>query len=280
MSEEDTLENAVLGFKENLDFLMINRFIEKNPEMAKDIYKEIKPYLDLEAKWEFQCTSEVVPFIGSPIGKYTYANIIIPLINAESSLANTMREDPMFQRVYIPNKGDDIFLPSYPYGEGEYTKEDGTTIVDFISNCVPLRGSSHNFLIYECCDTHFEQSFIEAFSKNKDGQWEMVPSKDFSFDTTERDEDGELWAIDPSGYILRYYQSHKKLKELDKETFEYLMTVSKTDPLQFKMDMLREKIGNKLGKTDQYSQEEAKTHIDTAEQVMQMKHPKRGGMGE
>lgn len=52
------------------------------------------------------------------------------------------------------------------------------------------------------------------------------------------------------------------------------------DPLQFKIDILREKIGDKLGKTDKYSKEEAKTHIDTAKQVMQMGHPKRGGMGE
>ncbi len=53
------------------------------------------------------------------------------------------------------------------------------------------------------------------------------------------------------------------------------------DLLQEKQQRLETAVGKeKFGKTDAYSKEEAKMHIDTAKQVMQMKHPKRGGMTE
>lgn len=54
--------------------------------------------------------------------------------------------------------------------------------------------------------------------------------------------------------------------------------ISHSDPLKLKMDMLREKLGNKVGKTDKYSDDEEKTHIDTAKNIMMLKSRKRGDM--
>ena len=51
----------------------------------------------------------------------------------------------------------------------------------------------------------------------------------------------------------------------------------KVDFLQLKMDLLREKIDYKMGKTDQYSDETAKIHINEAKGVMKFKNSKRGG---
>lgn len=75
------------------------------------------------------------------------------------------------------------------------------------------------------------------------------------------------------------YETADKLSKIMEDRIEQEKMAS-MDPLQRKMDALRKKIGSKLGKTDNYTKEEAKTHIDTAKQEMRMRHPKRGGMGE
>lgn len=50
----------------------------------------------------------------------------------------------------------------------------------------------------------------------------------------------------------------------------------KIDALRLKKALLQEKIGEDVGKTNQYSDETAKTHIKTAKQVMKFKNSKRG----
>ncbi len=122
--------------------------------------------------------------------------------------------------------------------------------------------------------------------------------------TTEK-EDGSKVTTDAEGNILFSTDKNNNLKaignELEKYDEDYLLDawtdlgikhdfartgdavlkiLTVPDRLQLKMDMLRQKLGDKLGKTGTYSKEEAKTHINTAKEMMQMKHQKRGGMGE
>ncbi|MBQ8465258.1 MAG: hypothetical protein IJ545_04535 [Alphaproteobacteria bacterium] len=52
------------------------------------------------------------------------------------------------------------------------------------------------------------------------------------------------------------------------------------DKLQLKVDLLRKKLGNKVGKTGEYSDEEAKAHIKITEQLMKIKYQKRSGLGK
>ena len=79
-----------------------------------------------------------------------------------------------------------------------------------------------------------------------------------------------------AGKILK--ESNTEIKNLAEKIIKE--KIKTNNHLHFKMDILRQKLRGKLGKTDKYSTKEAKTHIDTAKQVMPMKHPKRGGIGE
>lgn len=58
-----------------------------------------------------------------------------------------------------------------------------------------------------------------------------------------------------------------------------LKILNEDNSLQLKMDMLREKLGNKVGKTDKYSDKDLKEHMKIAKETMKFARIQRGGIG-
>ncbi len=139
--------------------------------------------------------------------------------------------------------------------------------------------------------------YVEGAKKSNDGSWKKViykrneqdgnfyPEVEFPYGECiscfqgSKDEISISFIADNNSGTYTY-KANKKYSTLTKTEKDKEQIIYCSDPIQLKADTLREKLGNKLGKTDKYSTEEAKTHIDTAKQVIQMKHPKRGGIGE
>lgn len=158
------------------------------------------------------------------------------------------------QLEYFVNKGANInaVVDTWQYGE----ESENRTILD------------RHILNNKEESLEYMKKIIELGGKRSDGELIIGACHEFSYDRAVPKEFLEkIKLLDENGMLNKY--DRKSVKEAISDTPDYL---------QLKMDTLRERLGDKLGKTDKYSAEEAKIHINTSNQIM--KKNKRGGMGE